>query len=154
MQFTEGPYAGQPKGLRYVLSERGLLQDGIKQDEMVARLSSCADFKAQLTEAQQMCASRGHIAMYLPRFHCEYAWIERNWCKAKEELRTHCNYSIKALRTQLPIALDSVTVQDMRRYQRKCLEYMQAHRDNTPAEEMGSKLTELKSHRRVHSQHS
>ena len=41
------------------------------------------DFKAQKSRIAEVVEARGHICMFLPKFHCELNYIELYWCLAK-----------------------------------------------------------------------
>ena len=65
--------------------------------------------------------------IFLPKFHCELNPIERYWAQAKRYTRAHTNYTIQKLRTNVPVALDSVTVENITNYFRKVRHYMFAY---------------------------
>jgi len=53
--------------------------------------------------------------------------IEKCWAQAKQYTHTHANYTIQKLRTNVPVALDSVTVENITNYFRKVRRYMFAY---------------------------
>ena len=75
--------------------------------------------------------------------------IERVWCRAKQYTRSHCDYSSN-LEKIVDTALDTVSVELIRKYFRKVREYQRAYREgNTLGKEMQTILKKYKSHRRV-----
>lgn len=72
---------------------------------------------------------KGQRAIFLPKFHCKLNPIERVRGEEKCYTRAHCDYSFPGLeRTVIP-ALESVRLDTIHKYFRKCSEYMQAYRE-------------------------
>jgi hypothetical protein len=71
--------------------------------------------------------SLNHEVIFYPKFHCELNFIERYWCAAKYYARENCSYSLKGLRTVLPLALDSVTTAAINRYYNRCARVIEAY---------------------------
>ena len=46
-------------------------------------LSALYDFMAQKSRVHELIEGRGHICLFLPKFHCELNWIELYWCLIK-----------------------------------------------------------------------
>ena len=69
---------------------------------------------------------RGLQCFFLPKFHCELNPIERVWGQSKRYCRAYTNFTLAKLREILDPALDSVTVELMRKYFRKVREYEKA----------------------------
>ena len=103
---------GIPKGLIQVLTERGKYHKGIKLAEMCAEIASHTDFKEK-TKNEHFLNDFGHIYIFFPKFHCELNPIERCWAQAKRFTRVKTNYTIQRLRTKVPLALDSVTTENI-----------------------------------------
>jgi hypothetical protein len=62
-------------------------------------------------------------------------WIERYWSNAKAYARSQCDYTFATLKNTVPVALDRIDVETMRRYARKCFRYMNAYRLNSDQNE-------------------
>lgn len=72
------------KGLRTVLTERGMLGENdiaisnatgkagekLLKEDMVQLLQTCDDFMSRTTAIERLFASRGHSAIFYPKFHC------------------------------------------------------------------------------------
>ena len=58
--------------------------------------------------------------VYIVRYHCELAPIERAWNFAKWHSRRYCEYTIEALRLIVPQALLMVTPEKVRQYFNNC----------------------------------
>ena len=78
---------------------------------------------------------------------CYYILV---WGAAKQYTRSHCDYSFPGLEGMVPIGLASVELETIRKYFRKCCEYMQAYRDgNAGGDEVEKAVKQYKSHRCV-----
>ena len=63
--------------------------------------------------------NKGYACVFLPKFHCELNPIERVWAQAKRYTRAYCDYSVVGLRRNVPLALDTVTLDNIRNHYRK-----------------------------------
>ena len=66
----------------------------------------------------------GHILCFLPKFHPELNPIERMWAQLKRFTKAHCKCSLPSLRKNIPLAYDSVTIENIRNHFRKVRHYM------------------------------
>ena len=71
--------------------------DGMVADKMKEKLQTFEDFATQKSLLEELVESRGHLCMFIPKFHCELNPIEGVWCHAKKQTRAHCNGSIVRL---------------------------------------------------------
>ena len=118
------------------------------EDRLVLR--SHADFTNEKTALESLVQEKGQRAIYLPKFHCELNPIERVWGEAKRFTRSHCDYSFAGLERTIVPALESVRLDTIRKYFRKCREYMQAYREgNAGGSDVEKAVQKYKSHRRV-----
>ena len=75
---------GIPKGLHAVLEERGINTKGMNADKMREILGSHPDFRNEKNRIEWMLTEKhGHIAYFLPKYHCKLNPIERVWAQAK-----------------------------------------------------------------------
>ena len=145
---------GIPKGMKQVLEERGIDTCGMTAACMKEVLGSHSDFKDQKSKVEILLNSKGHLAYFLPKFHCDLNPIERVWGQSKRYTKAYSKYTIQSLRVNIPRGLDSVTVENIRNYFRKAREYMFAYLEGVP---VGSDLEScvkmykksIASHRRV-----
>ena len=107
---------GRAKGMKIVLQERGVDVKGLNAEKMRERLNQFDDFASQVTILEELVRSKGHVCLYLPKYHCELNPIERNWCHAKRVSRQYVNGSIVRLRQVVPTSLESVTVEMMNKF--------------------------------------
>ena len=121
---------GLPKGMKLVLEERGINTQRIKAKDMRLVLGNHHDFKHEKTALEYFMHERGQRILYLPIFHCELNPIERVWGEAKRYTRAHCDYSFPGLEKTIVPALESVRLDTIKKYFRKCREYMEAYRKN------------------------
>ena len=141
---------GTPKGMRQVLIERHVNVKGMVAADMQRTLNEMRDFKYERTKVEKYILGRKHRVLFIPKFHCELNPIERCWGTAKRYTRQHCDYSFPGLEKTIIPALDSVSVDLIRKYFRKAREIMRAYREgHTPGCELEAALKEYKSHRRV-----
>ena len=88
-----------------------------------------------------MILNKGHKVMFIPKFHRELNPIEQVWCHAKQYTRTHCDYTFADLEKMIDTALNSMTVELVRKYFRKLREYQRAYREgNIVGKEMQNTL--------------
>ena len=80
---------------------------------------------------------RGHKVHFIPKFHCELNPIERVWGQTKRYTRTYTNYTLPGLRKIIEPALDSVTLDQIRKYFRKVREYERAYVEGHKTGEKG-----------------
>lgn len=129
---------GKPKGIQQVLLERGLWRN--RRTDGFAFLLQCPtthgrfgctlieggccarsvlaaerDFREQKGRLQEELESHNQLIIFYPKFHCELNFIERYWCAAKYYARENCQYSFDALRSTVPLALDSVSTVSINR---------------------------------------
>ena len=115
---------GRPKGMKLILEERGVDTTKMKGADMALVLGNHHDFKHENTALEHVIKSKGHYCVYIPKFHCELNPIERVWGKAKQYTRSHCDYSFVGLEKTIHPAMDSVSIDTIRKYFRKAREYM------------------------------
>eukprot|EP00734_Pompholyxophrys_sp_LG126_P000176 Pompholyxophrys_sp_v1_NODE_29_length_3693_cov_2.397746.p2 type:complete len:227 gc:universal NODE_29_length_3693_cov_2.397746:2080-1400(-) len=155
---------GQPqvignRGLKAIVQERGLFVPGMLQADLVEVLSNCEDFKKQATLVEELVKTHGklpHRVEMIPKFHAELNLIETKWAVGKERARKKCTGKMSTFKKVFRQELDSISVQEIRRFGRKSREWMQAYRDVGLEENSAgfhSKLIGVvkrcKSHRRV-----
>src|SRR6266498_1113408 len=139
-------YPNQPKGMREVLKERNLWQDGLIEDCRLCKgknkiidnqrtdcymrriLSLQPDFIAQKFRLQEEIEKRGHKCIFFLKYYCELNFIEMYWKAAKRYTREHYNYSWLSLQKIIPKALDSVSLITICRYAQKSWSYMDIYR--------------------------
>lgn len=141
---------GTPKGMRQVLIERHVNVKRMVAADMQRILSEMRDFKYERTKVEKYILGQKHRVLFIPKFHCELNPIERCWGAAKHYTRQHCDYTFPGLEKTIIPALDSISVDLIRKYFRKTREIMRAYREgHTPGHELETALKEYKSHRRV-----
>ena len=96
-------------------------------------LSNHEDFATEKTQVEHYVNGRGLQCYFLPKFHCELNPIERVWGQSKVYCRAHTNFTLVKLRQILNPALDSVTVDLIRKYFRKAREYERAYLEGKKA---------------------
>ena len=68
---------------------------GMNADKMREILGSHPDFRNEKNRIERMLTEEhGHIAYFLPKYHCKLNPIERVWAQAKRYSKAYCNYSI------------------------------------------------------------
>ena len=117
---------GVAKGMRTILQERGVDTTGMTAKDMRNVLKIFPDFKGQKTILEDYIERRGHRCVFYPKFHCELSPIERVWCQSKRHTRAYADGTITKLRKIVPEGLDSVTVEQIKKYFRTCTDYEKA----------------------------
>ena len=146
---------GVQKGIRTILEERGLWVDSMRLDDARAVLSQQPDFQAQKSLLEETIDRRADVSslphqfILFPKFHCELSHIELYWGQAKRFARQNCDYTFSGLKRMVPRALDSVSVDTIRRNARYCFRYMDAYRRGLPAKLAAYAVKKYKSHRRI-----
>ena len=141
---------GIPKGMRQVLRERGINITNMTAPDMRKVLESHHDFKYEKTRVEHLLTKHGHRVFFIPKYHCELNPIERVWGHSKKYTRAHCNYSFRQLEDAIEPALDTVSVDLIRKFFRKARDFMKAYREDVPAgPALYQTVKKYKSHRRV-----
>jgi len=141
---------GTQKGMKCVLEERGIDTHKMKADKMREELRKFEDFNCDgVPLVEEMVTERGHMCVFIPKFHCELNPIERCWCHAKRFTRAHCNGSIIRLRKIVPEGLGSVSADLLRRFFLTCKDYERAYREGHTCSTVDRQVKEYKSHRKV-----
>ncbi|OBZ73966.1 hypothetical protein A0H81_06580 [Grifola frondosa] len=157
-----------PKGMKQVLIEHGLwtpklrmqCRDGKCPDLdsttcCAKRILECQpDFMEQRSLVQEVIEAAGHLCIFLPKFHCELNFIEFFWGAVKRYLRENCDYTFPTLQANLPIALASVGVELIRKWEHRMKRWMDAYRDRLSVKDAQLRVREFgtkryKSHRRI-----
>ena len=97
---------------------------------------------------------KGHICVFLPKFHLELNPIERVWSQAKRHTKAYCNYTLPSLPKNIPNAFNNITQDNIKNYFRKVRHYMIAYLEgHTGNSELKDKVRmykqTIKSHRRI-----
>jgi hypothetical protein len=87
-----------------------------------------ANFQEQKSLVQEVIESMGHLSIFLPKFHCKLNFIEYFWGQVKKYLRDNCDYTFNTLKDNMPIALTSVLLQTIRRWEHCMYRWMDAYR--------------------------
>ena len=146
---------GIPKGMRTVLEERGVDTTGMRAKDMRDLLKTFPDLNGQKTILEDYTEQRGHMCIFYPKFHCELSPIERVWCQSKKHTLAYADGTITRLRKIIvPEGLDSVSVEQIKKFFRTCRDYERAYREGGNGREVEERVKVYKSHRRVYNQHS
>ncbi|RPB06967.1 hypothetical protein P167DRAFT_477251, partial [Morchella conica CCBAS932] len=161
-------FRGQPKGLQKVLEERGIWPKECLYLDCTSRrtplgekiphqkpsccsrmlLSQQPDFLEQKGRVQEIVEAKGHMLLFYPRFHCELNWIEYFWARVKLYTRTNCEYDIKSLRRNVPLALEEASSL-IPKWWGKSLRIMDVYRQGTVYGTDEFKEKVYKSHRKI-----
>ena len=127
---------GEPKGMRQLLMERGLMTDqmiarcGAVQKRhsgsccMLGCLLNCSDFSTQDKLSRSVlfkdAVERGHHFLLLPKYHCELAPIERVWAVSKRYCRLNSTYTVVGLMANIKKSMSLVTATQIRQFFNRC----------------------------------
>lgn len=149
---------GVQKGIKTILSERGLWRDGLKltcreqcSSNCCARtiLKSQEDFQNQRSWLREVVEDAGHLFILFPKFHCELNYIEMFWACCKRYCRNNCDYTWKGLQETVPKSLASVSLVSIRKFARRCYRYMHAYELGLSGMEAERAVKQYKSHRKI-----
>ena len=141
---------GTAKGLRSILAERGINTTRMKADDMRVVLPNHDDFVKEKTSIEHFVEGHGHLALFLPKFHCELNPIERVWGHSKRYCRAYSNFTLVKLRQIINPALESVSLDLIRKFYRKARDYERAYTEGLKAgKEVQEAVKQYKSHRRI-----
>src|ERR1043166_2354973 len=156
--FPDESLREKPKGMKQILHERQLLKPGLKgfcknknstdnQCCMQHILENQPDFLSQKCMIQEIIESKGHKVIFYPKFHCELNYIEMYWGAAKRYSRNNCDYTWNGLQRVVPIALDHVSLLEIRAFARKSFRYMDAYRKGLNVKQAEYAVKKYKRHR-------
>jgi hypothetical protein len=131
-------FPNQAKGMKAVLEEHGLWIEGILMQCQKCEIKAthcCArrildlqpDFAAQRSLVQEVIEAAGHLCIFLPKFHCELNFIEFFWGAVKKYLRDNCDYTFPTLQANVPVALASVQLSTIRKWEHRMIRWMDAY---------------------------
>ena len=63
--------------MKLILVEHGIDTKGWTAKEMRAELALHEDFRNEKTVVEKVVEEKGHICIFIPKFHCELSPIER-----------------------------------------------------------------------------
>ena len=88
------------------------------------------DFKAQRNAVEELIIAAGHKVIFLPKYHPELNFIERIWGHFKRWLRSHCEYNMSGLWTNLgKVCSEEITPLSMiRKFARTSWRWMDCYR--------------------------
>ena len=95
---------------------------------------------------QEVIENLGHKAIFYPKFHPELNLIEMCWGSAKRYAQNNCEYT---LQRNVLIALDSVSLVEMRRYAQRTRRFMACYRKGLDGIRAEFAMKQYKSHRSV-----
>ncbi|KAF7320910.1 hypothetical protein HMN09_00177700 [Mycena chlorophos] len=116
---------------------------------MMRCLASQADFKAEKPLLQVLIEKRGHICLFLPKFHCELNPIEMVWAELKRYFRDHADGTFPKAKKLVPKGLDRISIDTIRRFFRHCNRYRSAYQLGLNPQQAAYAVKKYSSHRRV-----
>ena len=169
---------GKAKGMKKILKERGLWQEGLlkmctmcntnagnrnmnagNQNMNADNCSNtcCAqrilelqpDFKAQKSLLEEIAEKEGQKIIFYPKFHCKFNYIEMYWGSAKHYTCENCDYTFRGLQKTVLKALDSISIELIRRFANKSFRYMDAYRLGLTGADAEKAVKKYRSHRRI-----
>jgi transposase len=117
-------FAGLPKGAACIAEERGIPGGvrGKKKDEIIEWLSQCDDFLNETCLLQKKHQEAGQIALFLPKFHCEFNPAELIWANSKQILRKQSISNLPSLEKALPTSFTQIKLDTYLKIYQHCLE--------------------------------
>ncbi|KAJ3507789.1 hypothetical protein NMY22_g16822 [Coprinellus aureogranulatus] len=149
------------KGLKQVLEERGFDTNGKNakcapvcphenQDCCLARiLSHQDDFANQISVLEEEITKRGHLCLFLPKFHCELNPIEMYWGWAKYRYRQEQKPTFAHAKLAAEKWLDACPADVIRRFVNRSWRFMSAYRKGLTGKAAAWAVRKYKGHRAV-----
>jgi len=107
------------------------------------------DFVNQKSLIEETIESHGHKVIFYPKFHCELNFIELFWGAAKQYTCENCDYTFKSLEKTVPLALNSVSLEKIRKFACRSWRFMDAYRNGLTGIEALYAVKRYKSHRKI-----
>jgi hypothetical protein len=93
--------------------------------------------------------NRGHECMFIPKFHCEVNAIEMYWGCSKGRYRQVKKTSFDHAKKEVVIALDSCSINIMRRFCNRALRFIDAYRKGLSVKAAAWCVKKQKRHRTI-----
>ena len=95
-------------------------------------MSRQKDFLEEESMLTKLVKKRGHLALFLPKFHCELNWAELFWSKSKSFVRQQVDGTWKAMvqAIWLSFGCRNIPIDLSHRFFRKCREIMGLYKHN------------------------
>ena len=92
-------------------------------------ISEQPDFKGQQNAIHELILSRGHLCIFLPKFHPELNFIERYWSRVKWYARKNSDGTVKGMKATADMALgeEACDLALIRRYARTSWRWVGAY---------------------------
>ncbi|KIJ43854.1 hypothetical protein M422DRAFT_169388, partial [Sphaerobolus stellatus SS14] len=116
---------------------------------MTRSLSQQQDFFDEKPRIQTYIEEKGHICLFLPKFHPELDPIEMYWGWTKHQYRAVSDQKFSTAKALIPKILDSVDVKLIRKFFRKTWRYLDAYEKGLDAQQAAFAVKIYKSHRRI-----
>ncbi|KAJ3524344.1 hypothetical protein NMY22_g11041 [Coprinellus aureogranulatus] len=162
MTFIDANGKRVPKGLDRVLRERGFnLPAGLRakckpicpHDNtsccMARILSRQDDFAKQISELEKMIVARGHLCMFLPKFHCELNPIEMFWGWVKYRYRQEAKHNFEAAKQAAMKWLRACPLDVIRRFINRSWRFTQAYELGLTEKAAAWAVRKYKGHRSI-----
>ncbi|OAX34548.1 hypothetical protein K503DRAFT_747250 [Rhizopogon vinicolor AM-OR11-026] len=135
--FISGPSGLQAKRARTIQSHLALI---VKRGH--------SSIVAEIIE------NTGHLCIFLPKFHCELNFVEYFWGKVKKYFRDNCDGTFNTLKTNTPLAMQSVQLSTIRLWEHRMHHWMEVYRTGLNTKDAQFRVrqfssTKYKSYRRV-----
>ncbi|KZT63123.1 hypothetical protein DAEQUDRAFT_680923 [Daedalea quercina L-15889] len=152
---------GEAKGLRQTLEERRFNITGMKakcspvcpfENDcccMARLLSKQDDFHYQESLLELKIKARGHLCIFLPKFHCELNPIEMYWGWCKYRYREVYKEKFEDAKRVARECLDACPVEVIRRFFNRSWRFMDAYRKGLKGKAAEWAVRKQKSHRRI-----
>ena len=93
------------------------------------------DFLQQKSLIQEVIEQAGHLCILLPKFHCKLNFIEFFWGSVKKYLHEHCDMTFDMLKENMPIAMESVLLSTIQKWEHRMHQWMDAYREDLGTQE-------------------
>ncbi len=117
---------------------------GKNMEWMKNELASHSDYKNEMCMIEHFWRQKGHICVFLPKFHPDLYRQPRTcvrvWTQLKRYTKCHCKYTLPSL----PLAYDSVSQENIKNHFRKVRHYMFAYMEGLTPGQLNGTLKKYK----------
>ncbi|KIJ29985.1 hypothetical protein M422DRAFT_268549 [Sphaerobolus stellatus SS14] len=114
---------------------------------MTRALSQQQDFLDEKPLIERYIEEKGHICLFLPKFHCELDPIEMYWGWTRHQYRTVSDQKFSTAKAIIPQILNFVDVKLIQKFFRKTWRYIDAYEKGLDAHQAAFAVKVYKSHR-------
>ena len=120
----------------------------MKVGELRDLVSADPDFAHEPPRIQRMLEERGHLGLWMPKYHCECCYIELCWCLMKQQLRKRLAGRVVTVHAFFEAYLQNVRVEALLPLRARSELYKEAYRNGMDGPQAAAHVDKLRADRR------